>query len=363
MVVLALFLLAFLFYTYVAYPVLVAILAHLRPMRIDEDPGYRPKVSAIVPVFNARSYVGPKLDSLLALDYPPERLEIIVCSDASDDGTDDVLLEYAERHQNVVYRRAAQRSGKPAGINRMLEDATGDVLLMTDIRQPLRPSALRALVAPLADPSVAAVSGNLVLAGRAGAGVYWRYENWLRRSEGRFRSMVGVTGPLYAIRRSDMPALPADIILDDMWVPMRLRLQGKKIVFAESAIAEDEAFSDRREFGRKARTLAGNYQLFARLPGLLVPWVNPSFFEVMSHKVFRLLGPWALILLAVVSVLGSAHPLLFLLAVAQAIFYALALAGKAAGPPGAIARTFVVLNAAALYGLYRYIAGSQKVTW
>lgn len=363
MVALAFICLGILLYTYIGYPALIAALAFLRPLKVSNDPDFAPTVSALIPVFNARPYIAPKLDSLLALDYPQDRLEIIVLSDASDDGSDEVIGEYADRYANIHFVRAEMRSGKPHGINRMLEKATGEILLMTDIRQPLRKAALKALLAPLADPGVAAVSGNLVLQGSSGAGVYWRFENWLRSSEGRFRSMVGVTGPIYAVRRSDMRALPGDIILDDMWVPMRLRLQGKRIVFAQSAIAVDAAFEDQREFGRKVRTLAGNYQLLVRMPKLLVPFVNPSFFELVSHKVFRLLCPWALIVLATVSLLGIENPLLFILALGQAVFYAAALAGAKAGRSGTIARTFVILNAAAIVGLYRYLAGSQKITW
>jgi cellulose synthase/poly-beta-1,6-N-acetylglucosamine synthase-like glycosyltransferase len=363
MIGIALICLGVLIYTYLGYPVLIAVLARLSPMRVRRDPAYLPTVSVLLPVFNAKTHVGPKLDSLLALDYPRGQIEIIVSSDASDDGSDDVIQDYADRHPNIHYLRAGERSGKPAGINRMLQVATGEVLLMTDIRQPLDAAALRTLVAPLADPDVGAVSGNLVLTGGSGAGVYWHYEKWLRRSEGRFRSVVGVSGSIYVLRRSDMEPLAHDLILDDLWVPMRLRLQGRKILFEEGAMAFDEAFQDQREFGRKVRTLAGNYQLFARMPAALMPIRNPSFFEVWSHKVLRLLCPWVLMLLAIVSLLGMHQPLLLMLALGQAIFYAAALAGKRLGRLGSLARTFVVLNAAAVLGLYRYLAASQKVTW
>jgi poly-beta-1,6-N-acetyl-D-glucosamine synthase len=256
----------------------------------------------------------------------------------------------------------------------MLEVATGEVLLMTDIRQPLVPGALRALVRLLSDPNAGCVSGNLVLKGSAGSGAYWRYENWIRLQEGRFRSMVGVTGPIYAIRRADMSQLPEGVILDDMWVPMRLRLEGRSILFAPDAIAYDDAFGDEREFGRKVRTLAGNYQLFSLLPALLVPFRNPSWFEVFSHKLLRLVCPWALAALLSTSTVvwvdaqmsGDASWMLHAwraLVGGQVAFYLLAALGGAAGKLGALARTFVVLNAAAVVGLWRFLRGSQKVTW
>jgi hypothetical protein len=195
----------------------------------------------------------------------------------------------------------------------------------------------------------------------------------MRRSEGSFRSMVGVTGPIYAIRKGDLTEVPRDIILDDMWVPMRLRLQRRRIVFAPAARAFDDAFEDEREFGRKVRTLAGNYQLFARLPRLLVPLLNPSWFEVFSHKVLRLVCPWALLALLVSSAVfvasgASGQPAwqlrgMQLLLAGQGLFYLLALLGKRAGKLGGISRTFVVLNYAALVGLWRFVTGGQRVTW
>ena len=362
-------------YTYFGYPLLVGLLARLRPMRLREDAGWTPKVSAVIPVFNAAGYVRKKVASLLALDWPADKLQILLYSDGSTDDTNDVIRELAAADPRVVPVLVAERKGKPSAVNAMLEKATGEVLLMTDVRQPLVPGALRALTAKLADPSVACVSGNLVLTGKAGAGAYWRYENWIRTQEGRFRGMVGVTGPIYAIRKVDMAPLPQGIILDDMWVPMRLRLEGRRIVFAPDAIATDDAFADDREFGRKVRTLAGNYQLFGLLPRLLVPFGNPSWLETFSHKVLRLVCPWALVALLVCSTAqwlmqrgvepASVTTLYVLrpLVGGQAAFYFLAILGRFGGRFGTLARTFVVLNYAAVVGLWRTLRGSQKVTW
>lgn len=375
MTAVALAALALLVYTYVGYPLLVALLGRLRPLSTRADPAWTPSVTACIPAYNAERYVAAKLDSLLALDWPRDKLEILVLSDGSSDGTDALLADYARRFPGVVrHLRAETRQGKPAAVNRMRAEARGEVLLMTDVRQPLVPEALRALVSRLADPRVACVSGNLMLPTTAGAGVYWRYENWIRRSEARFRSMLGVTGPIYVIRKADLPELPRDVILDDMWIPMRLRLAGRRLLWAEAAVAWDEAFGDEREFGRKVRTLAGNYQLFARLPALLVPFVNPSWLELVSHKLLRLFGPWLLALCLAASIAAAAplEPVAFslgavwlmrALALAQLFVYLLALLGPRAGRAGTVYRTFVVLNAAALVGLWRWLRGTQKITW
>lgn len=374
MFIAAIFALVVLLYTYFAYPILIALCARLRPMQIALDPHYTPMVSAIIPVYNAKEYIGPKLDSLLALDYPPEKLEILLLSDCSDDGSDALIEDYAARYPGKIrLMRAHARSGKPSAINAMRREAVGEVLLMTDIRQVLHASCLRELVGHLADADIGAVSGNLQLRGAVGAGFYWKYEKWIRQSEASFRSLVGVTGAIYAIAAADLPDLPIGITLDDMWVPMRLRLQGKRIAFANDAIAYDEAFDDDKEFGRKTRTLAGNYQLFAALPKLLLPVINPSWFETFSHKVLRLVCPWALGLLAVSCGLSVAagpegyatwqHYTMLVLAAGQIAFYLLALVGRRFGKLGNIARTFVIMNYAALVGLWKYLRGSQKITW
>ncbi|WP_437968878.1 glycosyltransferase family 2 protein [Sorangium sp. So ce260] len=365
---------AVLVYTYFGYPIVIGILARLWPAQRKEDPSYVPTVTACIPVYNAASYLPAKVESLFALDYPRDKLEVLLYSDGSTDDTVLVARQLAERDPRVKVIVSEARRGKPIGVNTMLGVATGEVLLMTDVRQPLVSGALRALVRLLADPNAGCVSGNLVLKGSAGSGAYWRYENWIRLQEGRFRSMVGVTGPIYAIRRADMGQLPEGVILDDMWVPMRLRLEGRSILFAQDAIAYDDAFGDEREFGRKVRTLAGNYQLFSLLPALLVPFRNPSWFEIFSHKLLRLVCPWALAALLITSTAawvgaeasGDVSWTLYAtraLFGGQAAFYLLAVLGGAAGKLGSLARTFVVLNAAAVVGLWRFARGSQKVTW
>ena len=200
---------------------------------------------------------------------------------------------------------SAQRSGKPTGLNTLGPAANGELLLLNDVRQPLSPNAIRALATALQDPTVGCATGNLVLIGSAGSGVYWRYENWIRRQESAFRGVVGMTGPIGMIRRADLGPLPADLILDDVWVPIRLALGGRRTVLVPEAQAQDAAFADQREFQRKVRTLAGNYQIFARLPRLLLPITNPIWFETFSHKLLRLAAPWLMVALLLVSLRGA----------------------------------------------------------
>jgi cellulose synthase/poly-beta-1,6-N-acetylglucosamine synthase-like glycosyltransferase len=345
----------------------IATLARLFSRREPFDPQYEPTVTACVPVYNGADALNAKLASLLEQDYPARKLDVLVYSDGSTDGGDALAREWAAREPRVQVLGGPVRAGKPAALNAMAAQARGEVLLLTDVRQPLAPVALRSLVAALAAPEVGCVSGNLILRGGEGAGAYWRYESWIRASEARFRGMVGATGPLYIVRRADFQPLPRDLILDDMWLPMRLRLQGRRLTFRADAYAYDRAFADPREFSRKARTLAGNFQLLRQMPRLLSPFANPSWFETVSHKVLRLVCPFALAAFAVSSLAGAwrgpDRALLATLAGAQGLFYTLALVGRRAGAPGILARTFVVLHLAALVGLWRYLRGRQPITW
>jgi hypothetical protein len=207
------------------------------------------------------------------------------------------------------------------------------------------------------------------MSGETGGGAYWKYERWIRAQEARFRGVVGMTGAIAMMRRADFAPLPSDLILDDVWIPMRLVLAGKRVALVASAQAFDAAFEDDREFRRKVRTLSGNYQLFRRLPALLSPLANPLWFETFSHKVLRLAAPWLLLMLCVLSATGAGagvgpgrHFFALLLA-GQIVFYLMAGAGPRLGTVGKLARTFVVLNAAAVAGLWRQLTGQQPVTW
>jgi cellulose synthase/poly-beta-1,6-N-acetylglucosamine synthase-like glycosyltransferase len=358
-------------YTYAGYPLLVALWARLAPRRVRENADFEPTVSVMLAVHDGAAYLEQKLASLRELDYPQEKIEILICSDGSKDETAAIARRAAVNDPRVKVFECPTRLGKPAALNRLRSHATGEILLMTDVRQRLAPGALRALLRPLADPEVGCVSGSLVLEGGGGVSLYWRYESFIRGCEACVGGMVGVSGSLYAIRRQDFNGLPADVLLDDMFIPLSVARSRKSIVLSREAEAYDEVCDDDREFGRKVRTLAGNYQLVAKMPWLLLPGTNPVWFQIVSHKFLRLLCPWALLALFVSSLLLSFDTALApgalafwrALALAQLAFYGLAALGSRAGRPGAVARTFVVLNAAALIGLWRFLRGSQAVTW
>jgi cellulose synthase/poly-beta-1,6-N-acetylglucosamine synthase-like glycosyltransferase len=359
-------------YTYVGYPLLVAACARLAPRPVLGRDDFEPTVSVCFAVHNGDAHLAQRVLNLQSLDYPASKLQLLAFSDGSTDNTEQLLSDLGAKDPRIQFLSSPERLGKPTALNRLVRLATGEVLLLCDVRQTMGRDALKALLRALSDPAVGCVSGCLVLSGETGASTYWRYERLIRGSEARFGSMVGVSGSIYAIRRADMPDLPCDILLDDMFVPLKVALAtGKRIVLAESAEAYDSACDDEREFARKVRTLAGNYQLIAKMPSLLVPGKNPIWFQMVSHKILRLACPWALLALFCLSGGLVSHPDTSLvgssgwrtLFLAQCAFYFVALLGASAGRLGALARTFVVLNAAAVVGLFRFVRRTQPVTW
>jgi cellulose synthase/poly-beta-1,6-N-acetylglucosamine synthase-like glycosyltransferase len=351
-------------YVYLGYPALLVVWARVRPRpvrRVDALDGSSaaalPRISIVIAARNEAARLPARIDNLLALDYPSERREIVIVSDGSTDDTLAVLSEY----RDVVQPVDAPPEGKAAALNLGTARATGDVLVFADARQMFVPDALRQLVSPLSDPQVGGVTGELLLncepsdvAGRRtrvdrrgqtrsrplsserrlserrgrqtstigdGVGLYWRYEKQLRRLESTVGSTLGATGAIYALRRSLYRALPENTILDDVLVPMRAVLAGHRVVFNEQAIAFDrvsvDAHAERR---RKVRTLAGNFQILWQEPRLLMPIVNPVWLQYVSHKLGRLLVPYALVGLFLANVfLATEH-----------VFYAIALAGQCA---------------------------------
>ena len=243
-------------YTYIGYPIAIGLLARTRqapqPRALPDDE--LPRVTVFLSVYNGAAYLPAKLQSLLRQDYPARQIDILVYLDGCTDDTESVARAIADSPEaggRVRVLPALRRLGKPTGLNALRSEAQGELLLLNDVRQPLSPNAIRALVAAMADPAVGCATGNLLLAGGAGSGVYWRYENWIRRQESRFRGVVGMTGPIGMIRRADLAPVPEDLILDDVWIPMQQVLAGKRTVFVVEAEAQDEAFENEREFMRK----------------------------------------------------------------------------------------------------------------
>jgi poly-beta-1,6-N-acetyl-D-glucosamine synthase len=359
-------------YTYVGYVCWLRLRLLWRPHPVRRG-AYTPSVSIAMVVRNEEQILEMKLHSLLALDYPTDRYQIIVVSDGSTDRTEAILRGYGcDSRLQVVLKQLPQ--GKASGLNDALELAQGEIVVFTDARQEVEPGALRLLAENFADPEVGCASGELMLGDATkgessqGLGLYWRIEKEVRELEAASGSVVGATGALYAVRRELLTTVPPGTILDDVYLPMQVVRQGKRAVFDARARAWDSPnLGAGREFSRKVRTLSGNYQLVQLAPWLLSSG-NPIRFEFVSHKLLRLAVPFALAALLLTS-LGLSGPFYRAVLVLQLAFYALSvLALSRMVKRGILARiadaagTFVLLNGAAVVALVNFVAG-RRAAW
>jgi poly-beta-1,6-N-acetyl-D-glucosamine synthase len=363
---------ALLAYVYVGYALLMCLRAAVRP-RAVQSRLIEPHVSIVVCAYNEASRIGRRIENLLALEYPREQLEILIGSDGSTDDTVAIARRYAA---SVRIHAFHQRRGKPAVINALVKEARGSVVVFADARQRFAPDALRALVANFADPSVGAVSGELVLVDRShgptrqNTGFYWRYEKFIRMMESRSCSTVGATGAIYAIRRDLFSPIPEDTVLDDVVIPVRIAHQGFRVVFEPRARAFDlVSTTAREEFTRKARTIAGTFQLFALEPWLWNPRQNPVWFETLSHKALRLAIPLLHAVLLMSSIASIDEPASQIAVAGQLFFYGAALVGylqrEAASRPFVFSVPYAMClqGWATMVGFYRFVTGQQRVTW
>jgi poly-beta-1,6-N-acetyl-D-glucosamine synthase len=358
-------------YTYLGYPAWLWLRCKWQREPINSG-SVQPSVSFVMVVHHEERILERKLKSLLSVEYPAERLDIVVVSDGSSDGTDAILRQYAHNPRVKVVLNQLSR-GKASGLNDALQLAVGEIVVFTDARQLIEKQAVAQLLENFADPTVGCVSGELMLGDpnsgetSQGIGLYWTIEKKIRALESASGSVVGATGALYAVRRELVVPLPPGTILDDVYIPMQVVRQGKRVIFEPRARAWDSPNLGRdREFDRKVRTLSGNYQLLRLAPWLLTS-SNPLRFEFISHKVLRLLVPFALAALLIASA-TIAEPFYRSVLILQMAFYGFSVLGLAqvkAGPLSRIsdaALTFVLLNTAALIAFGKFVSG-RKVVW
>lgn len=365
-------------YTLFGYPAAIALWARVRPRPLRREAA-TPPVTVVVVAHDEAERIRARIDNLLALDYPPYRLSILIASDGSSDAT--VELARACDDPRVSVLAFERRRGKAAVLNDAVAQAGGEIIVFADARQRFEPEALRELVACFADPRVGAVSGELCFeasgdgpAVSSGVGFYWRYDKLIRRAESCVDSSVGATGAIYAIRRQLFAAIPETTVLDDVLIPMTVVRAGYRVWFEPSARAYDQvARSAEQEFARKVRTIAGTFQLFARHRWLLDPRRNRLWLQTVSHKLLRLLGPAALATAFAANACLLASPFYRATFAAQLALYACALVQQVRPQTrarrGAVTlllgatHAFCVLQAATAVAFYRFMTGTQRVTW
>jgi cellulose synthase/poly-beta-1,6-N-acetylglucosamine synthase-like glycosyltransferase len=363
-------------YAYAGYPLLIWVLSRLfgqapQPPAVPE--GEWPTASLLIAAFNEESVIGERLENALATDYPHGQFQVVVASDGSSDATAEIVRRYEDRGVRLLDYKA--RQGKATVLTAAMAAIDSELVLLSDANTAVRPDATKNLARWFADPAVGAVCGRLVLVdpatGSNADGLYWRYETFLKKCEGRLGALLGSNGAIYAIRRRDYVPIPGNTIVDDFVLPLLIRLKtGRRIVYDERAVATEETPAEiGAEFGRRARIGAGGFQAIPLLWKLLLPAQGWTAFAFISHKILRWLCPLFLLGMLGTSLLLWRVPLFRALLGAHIGFYVVALVANYLPrkvswvKPLRLATMFTAMNVALLVGLLRWLLGTQKGTW
>jgi len=358
-------------YTYIGYPLWLFMQKKVSLQPVTKGSN-EPTVSVVIAARNEEQNIIRRIENLLQQVYPADKLQIVIVSDGSTDQTVEVVQHLSENRVMVISLETNQ--GKAVALNAGISAAEGEIIIFTDARQQFEPDVLQQLVANFADETVGCVSGELLFLKDADStiqaeiGAYWKYEKWIRKAESATGSVVGATGAIYAIRRNLYQALPQGTLIDDVLTPMRIVMQGYRTIFDETAIAYDVVSKNTsQEWKRKVRTLAGNWQLLSLQPTLLHPVTNPNCFRFISHKLMRLIVPAALMTLLLSSFFLTG-PFYLGILLLQLLCYSAALVGCSL--PTArrfrlinLSYFFMVMNAAATAGFWRWITGRATTAW
>lgn len=374
-----------LLHTYVFYPLLLILIDGFRQAaenlkfisgagerrgRAEESHG--PSVALVVAAYNEESCIGDKLANSLQLDYPADKLKVLIGSDGSSDRTDAIVKGCTDAR---VMLSAAPRGGKVAVLNRCIPSAQGEIVVLTDANTMLDGRALKKLMRHFRDPAVGAVCGRLRLYNKVKReyeeSAYWSYESLIKFYEGKHGAVLGANGGIYAIRKSLFTPLPPDTIVDDFIIPMRLLQAGYKVIYDPEAVAFEETTEDyAKEAGRRARIAAGNFQSLRLLGSLLLPTAGFVSFAFWSHKLLRWVAPFLMGLAVLSNLFLLNRTWAWLTLGLQFLFYGLALAGAQGllrrSPlrrTASLAYYFTSMNYALAVGFVRFLRNSQAAAW
>lgn len=336
-----------------------------------------PGVTLLIAAYNEAECIRDKALNSLAIDYPSDRFDILFVTDGSTDGTEKILREFLHDDRVRVFHDQ-ERRGKLAAVDRVMRYVPSPIVVLTDANTMLNKDAVKNIVRHYADPHVGAVAGEKRIrrtgGNGAGEGVYWRYESFLKRLDSELHSVVGAAGELFSFRRELYRPVPPDSIIEDFHLSMLIAADGYRVVYEPEAFAEEEPSpSFREEMKRKVRICAGGFQSMDRLRPLLnIRRYGLLSFQYISHRVLRwAVAPFLLPLLFALNgaLAVSGSPFFQILFALQLAFYGSAGLGYILGSRGIRSRLlitpfyFLLMNAAAYAGLYRYIRGTQSVLW
>jgi cellulose synthase/poly-beta-1,6-N-acetylglucosamine synthase-like glycosyltransferase len=357
-------------YTYVGYPLILVVLGRSRVRGVPQ--AALPTVSLVVSVYNGERIIQRKLENCAKLDYPQDKLEVIVASDCSSDGTHDIVTRFAHPRLRLV--ASPTRLGKEAAQKRAAEAATGEIVVFTDAGILVDPPTIRYLVTHFSDDRIGCVTGEDRVINQdgdvVGEGAYVRYETWLRRLESRFNSVVGMSGWLFAVRKSLCGAWPSGFA-SDFYMLLHTVRAGYRGVCEPRAVGYSWVVpSHGQELRRKVRTITRGIAVLVEQRALLNPLAYPVFaWQLVSHKLLRWMVPVLLAgVFATSLALAPTHLLYQLLVAAQALFYGVALAGysRASWRSSALVRMpyfFCMSNLAIVIAWWKYLRGERFVVW
>ena len=356
-------------YAYLGYP-LVLLLLRLVVHRAVKKAPFEPFISLLIPAYNEAGVIERKIRNSLALDYPLDRMEIVVASDGSSDGTAEIAQGMAGG-KTVRVLAYQENRGKITTLNSSVPGLRGEIIVLSDASAMLMPDSVRKLMTNFADPKVGAASG-LYKVGKAdeidigkSEDFYWKYETFLKTQESQLGSTLGGHGTLQAIRRELYPYPPAGTINDDYIIPVSVLGKGYRAVYDPAAISYEEAH-EMTGFGRRIRIMTGNIQQLREIKSLLWPLRPLPLFFFLSHKVSRLFVPFAMVVALVANLVLLDSPLYRALFCLQAVFYALALCGTAWQlKPKTLLLPFYfcMINAATFFGFYHALTNRRRMAW
>ena len=363
-------------YHFLLYPGVIIALARLgHAGRQAEASVPPPRITMVIAAYNEERVIADKLANTLAIDYPPELLQVIVVSDGSNDGTAAITAGFDP--QRVVSMHHPDRRGKTAALNRAVERADGEIIVFSDANNDFSPNALRELVKHFSDPAVGGVCGVKRIKpasdrqASVGDGLYWKYESAIKLAEGQVRTITNADGEIFAMRRALYRSIDERIINDDAQITIDIVQKGFRVLYEPAAESwEYASISVRDDFFVKVRMVAGGFQTVVENWRFLFPPRTWFAFTFLSHKVLRWLIPELLIVLFVATIALVAKPLYQALLFAQLAFYSTALYGWGQAKKGCELPTliyvpfyFCAMNLAALFGLYRYASGWKTQHW
>ena len=362
-----------LFYVYVGYPLLLSLIALFKKRR-NLEPGLTPSISVLIAACNEEASIRQKLEQTLKLDYPPDKIEILVLSDGSQDHTDEIVRQFPDPRVRLV--RIDERRGKTNAQNEGVKLARGEVLIFSDATTIYHPQALNYLAGNYQDPTVGAVSGRYQYfdpkeTSPTGMGTiaFWSYENRIKTLQSRIGALTGCCGCIYSVRKSAYTALAPDVI-SDLVQPLWVIQQGYRVVFEDRALAYEETTeSTSEEFAMRVRVITRGMRGLLSISELLKPWTHPWIsFQLFSHKILRWMVSLFLVLLLAGNFALINQPYFRGLLILQLCFYALALLQVLVPlhrrwKPLGLPLYFCTLNAAAVLGAIDLLRGRKHVVW